>query len=57
LVSISLSPASVELPPSQKQQNFTVQLENKSTQACLTDKSREGEFSTPGTLCHHLICI
>jgi len=24
--------------------------------ACLTDKSREGEFSRPGTLCHHLIC-
>jgi hypothetical protein len=23
----------------------------------LTDKSSEGEFSTPGTLCHHLICI
>ena len=24
---------------------------------CLTDKSLKGEFSLPGTLCHHLICI
>ena len=24
------------------------------TNTCLTDKSREGEFSKPGTMCHHL---
>jgi len=29
----------------------------ESALGCLTDKSSEGEFSTPGTLCHHLICI
>ena len=37
-----------------KQQPEVGTTRGERAKSCLTDKSREGEFSTLGTVCHHL---